>query len=130
MPRRKPSNSEVSEPAVVEAAVNTPKSDDSDIVHDSHVINVDSLIDGVADTNSEADQNSNEKFVMYVGRATERNIDSSEWPAGVERNISASWGFHNTYKIPASAFTEKQLGYLLGDKNQEDGFKLVDGARS
>lgn len=127
MPRRKTSNSEVSEPAVVEAVVENKASDEA-IVHDAHPMDVESILDGTAEANSEADHDSNEKYVMYVGRATERNIDSEDWPDGVEKNLSASWGFHNAFKILASVFTEKQLEYLLGDK--DDGFKLVDGARS
>ena len=127
MPRRTTSNSEVSEPAVVEADIKGKGSDEA-IVHDARPMNVDAIIKGQADANSEADQDSNEKFVMYVGRATERNIDSNDWPNGVEKNLSASWGFHNAFKIPVSVFTEKQLHHLL--ENEEDGFKLVDGARS
>jgi len=126
MPRRKTSNSEVSEPAVTEAVIKNKATDEA-IVHDAHPTDVNALLEGKAD-DSEVDPDATEKYIMYVGRATERNIDSEDWPAGVDKNLSASWGFHNGFKILASSFTKSQLEYLLGD--QDDGFKLVDGART
>ena len=127
MPRRKTQQSEVSEPAVSEAFVETVS--DEDIVHDANPANVDELIDVTAGVQKSSEApTSEEKFVQYIGRATERQIDSEAWPDGCERNISVVWGFHNSFKVPAAVFTENQLKYLLG--NQDGGFKLVDGART
>lgn len=131
MPRRKTQQSEVSEPAVSEANISVEGFDET--LHDANPTNVQEILD-IADgkveqkDDSEVDQTSTEEFIQYVGRATERNINSDEWPAGVGNGISVSWGFHNDFKIPAKSFTQEQRNYLLGD--QDGGFKLVDGARS
>jgi hypothetical protein len=127
MPLRRTQQSEVSEPAVPEAI--KVDGSDEEIVHEADLMNVKEILDianGKTPQSNEVSKTSDEKFVQYIGRATERQINSDEWPSGCEKNISAVWGFHNSFKVPAKVFSDSQLDYLLGD--QDGGFKLVDGA--
>lgn len=134
MPRRKVTQAEAVEPdsapeitpEFAEAVVNGIP-DERDEAHDAETTDVESLLNGKDAETDEATDPETIQYVKYVGRATERQIDSGTWPPGVDQGLSAVWGFSNNFKIPATSFSKSQLDYLLGD--EENGFKLVDGAR-
>lgn len=68
----------------------------------------------------------NDKFVVYVGTADVREIDSASWKqAGVEDQKKIVWDSRNNHTVPASEFNDDALKYL---DERDSGFvvKVAD----
>lgn len=64
-------------------------------------------------------------FVKYVGQASVRTINPSEWKSlGIsltDDSVTSAWNIKNDFLIPVNEFSDEQLDYLLVDDMQQSG---------
>lgn len=76
----------------------------------------------VKEEDKKLDGASKSESVMYVGRASRREISAKDWEnVGASGQSDTAWGWENDLSIPAENFSEAALKYLQSDP----GFMIV-----